>query len=142
MKITEMFPSLLDLVGRLFPDPIQKAEAQRKLLELEQAGELKEFDLILQTRLAQIALNSAEAQSQSWFSAGWRPFIGWVCGAALVYHYLIRPLLTWGAALAGHPDVIAPELDLSDILSIMLGMLGLSGFRTAEKINRANKQPA
>lgn len=90
MSFSEIFPSLLDLVGKLFPDPIQKAEAQRKLIELQQAGELKAFDVLLQTRLAQIGLNSAEAQSQSWFNASWRPFIGWVCGMALVYHYNIQ----------------------------------------------------
>lgn len=139
MSITALLPGLLDLIGKIFPDPIQKAEAQRKLIELQQAGELKMLDVALQTQLAQIGLNTAEAQSQSWFNAGWRPFIGWTCGMALVYHYLLRPLLTWGAALGGHPDIIAPELDLGDLLSIMLGMLGLGTLRTAEKINRANQ---
>lgn len=139
MSLAGLLPSLLEIIGKIIPDPKEKAEAQRKLIELQQAGELKMLDVALQTQLAQIGLNSAEAQSQSWFNAGWRPFIGWVCGMALVYHYIIRPLLTWGAALGGHPDIIAPELDLGDILGIMLGMLGLGTLRTAEKINRANQ---
>lgn len=139
MSLTALLPSLLDLVGKLFPDPEKKAEAQRKLIELQQAGELKELDVALQTQLAQIELNKAEAQSLSRFNSGWRPFIGWVCGAALLYQYIARPLLTWGAALAGYPDIVAPELDLGDIITLMLGMLGLGALRTTEKISRANQ---
>lgn len=139
MTWTALLPGLFDLVGKLFPDPAAKAEAQRKLLELQQAGELKELDAALQTQLAQVDLNKAEAQSLSRFNSGWRPFIGWVCGSALVYQYIVRPLLTWGAALIGHAEIIAPELDMGDIITIMLGMLGLGTLRTVEKINRDKK---
>lgn len=139
MNIAALLPGLFDLVGKLFPDPAQKAEAQRKLLELQQNGEFRELEAAVQTQLAQVGLNKEEAQSLSRFNSGWRPFIGWVCGSALVYQYILRPLLTWGAALLGHPEIIAPELDMGDIITIMLGMLGLGTLRTVEKINREKK---
>lgn len=139
MTWTALLPSLFDLVGKIIPDPAAKAEAQLKLLELQEAGELRWLEAAVQTQIAQIELNKTEAQSLSRFNSGWRPFIGWVCGAALVYQYLVRPILTWVAALAGHPDIIAPELDLGDIITIMLGMLGLGTLRTVEKMNRAKQ---
>lgn len=139
MTWTALLPGLFDLVGKLFPDPEKKAEAQRKLLELQKNGELREIEAAVQIQVAQIELNKTEAQSLSRFNSGWRPFAGWVCGVALVYQYIIRPLLTFAAALAGHSEVIAPELDLGDIIAIMFGMLGLGTLRTTEKINRAKQ---
>src|SRR5690606_34006090 len=65
---------LFELVDALFTSDEERAEARRRLLEMEQRGEL-----------AQVAVNLQEARSESLFVAGWRPFIGWSCGAALAY---------------------------------------------------------
>jgi hypothetical protein len=86
----------------------------------------------------QLDINKAEASNPSVFVAGWRPFIGWVCGAALVYQYLIRPLASWGCAAAGHPVPVMPGLD-DNLWQLLLGMLGLGGLRTAEKIKGVAK---
>lgn len=82
----------------------------------------------------QMGVNQAEANNPNMFVAGWRPFIGWVCGAGLAFQFLVRPLATWGAQLAGHP-VVMPELDMGTLVTLLLGMLGLGGMRTAEKLN-------
>jgi hypothetical protein len=68
------------------------------------------------------------------FVAGWRPFIGWVCGAGLATQFLVGPLFTWVAALLGKP-VVFPVLDLSTLVTLLIGMLGLGGMRTLEKVN-------
>ena len=83
--------------------------------------------------LAQMAINKEEASSGSLFKGGWRPFIGWVCGLAFAYHFILQPLLvfilaTFSIAL---PDL--PEFDMGTLLPILGGMLGIGGLRTYEK---------
>lgn len=107
------------VVNTLFPD---KTEAEKQ--QLAAAVTLVQ---------GQLAVNQAEATNPSIFVAGWRPFIGWVCGAALVYHYIARPMLPWLLALFGQPVVPIPPLDMGDLITILLGMLGLGGLRTYEK---------
>lgn len=87
----------------------------------------------------QLQVNAAEATHRSIFVAGWRPFIGWVCGAALVFHYIVRPLLPWCFALAGQPVPPIPPLDVADLITVLLGMLGLGGLRTFEKVQGVAK---
>lgn len=84
---------------------------------------------------AQLQVNQAEASNPNPFVAGWRPFIGWVCGAALAYTYIVYPLLTWALALWGPPGMKPPLLGNGDMLyELLLGMLGLGGMRTFEKV--------
>lgn len=70
---------------------------------------------------------------RSIYNAGWRPFMGWVCGAGFALQYVLGPLLEWGAALAGHP-VRFPQADLSAMVPLLGALLGLGAYRTAEKI--------
>lgn len=81
----------------------------------------------------QIDTNKIEAANPSMFVAGWRPFIGWVCGLALVYQYLVRPLAAWAFAIAGHPLPPMPGLD-ENLWELLAGMLGLGGLRSFEKV--------
>lgn len=81
----------------------------------------------------QIDVNKTEAQHQSVFVSGWRPFIGWVCGCGFVYQYAARPLLPWALTVAGVEGVPAlPALDGS-LMELTVGMLGLGALRTFEK---------
>jgi hypothetical protein len=82
---------------------------------------------------AQIGVNAVEAASPSLFTSGWRPAIGWICGAALAYQYLLRPLVSWGVIAAGHPLPMMPGLD-ENLWQLLMGMLGLGGLRTFEKV--------
>ena len=83
--------------------------------------------------LAQIEVNKAEAASGSIFKGGWRPFIGWVCGFAFAYHFILQPILLFGAVAAGVSLPPLPEFDMSQMMPVLLGMLGLGGLRTFEK---------
>lgn len=81
----------------------------------------------------QMRINEAEAAHPSIFVAGWRPFIGWVCGAGFVYEFIVRPLITWATGL-WMPDCALPP-SLGDALAeLVLGMLGMGGMRTLEKL--------
>ena len=89
--------------------------------------------------LAQIDLNKQEAAHKSMFVAGWRPFIGWVCGVALAYHFVLSPLITFGFAIAGF-DKQLPVFDFSQLSTILMGMLGLGGLRSYEKVKKVSRE--
>lgn len=81
----------------------------------------------------QLKINLEEAKSTSLFVAGWRPFIGWICGLALGWHFLLHPMVVWYMAIK-MPDVaLPPVLDLSQLYPVIIGMLGLGIYRTYEK---------
>jgi len=83
--------------------------------------------------LAQIKLNMVEASHRTIFVAGWRPFIGWVCGVGIGYHFVLQPLIAWALAIADPTVVAPPVLDFAPLLTLVMSLLGLAGLRTAEK---------
>jgi len=123
--------ALLDIGGkvidRLWPDPIQAANAKLELIKLQQSGELAAM-------AGQMEINKAEAASGSVFVAGWRPFVGWVCGAACAWNWIGLPVVLFAATYFGHPVPVKPA-DLGEMLPVLMGMLGIGGLRTIEKIN-------
>lgn len=119
------------LINRLWPDPAQQAEAQRKLLGLEQQGALADLEAGVRVQLAQIEVNKLDAQG-NWFQRGWRPFIGWTGGVGLSYEFLMQPLLAWLCSNAGWQP--PPHLDTVALFGLVGQLLGLAGMRTAERI--------
>jgi len=108
-----------NVVNKIWPD---KSEQER----MQMAGALA----LLQ---GQMEINKAEASSSSAFTSGWRPAIGWVCGAALAYTYLAYPLLVW-ATVVWWPGIKPPVLGNDEMLyQLLLGMLGMSGLRSFDK---------
>jgi len=122
--------ALLDVgskvIDRVWPDPAQAASAKLELMKLQQSGELAQI-------AGQMDINKAEAANPSVFVSGWRPSIGWVCGAGFAVQFVVGPLAEWGSALYGHP-VKFPQMDTGTMMPLLLGMLGLGGLRTAEKL--------
>ena len=93
-----------------------------------------ELETALQNaNLAQLEVNKVEATHKSIFVAGWRPFVGWVCGVSLAYHFILSPLIQFGFALAGMEQEL-PEFEFSQLSTVLMGMLGLGGLRTFEKM--------
>lgn len=82
----------------------------------------------------QMDINKEEAKNPSVFVSGWRPFIGWVCGAGCAWNWVGLPIVKAVAIYIGHPITLSPA-DLSEMMPLLLGMLGLGGLRTVEKIN-------
>ena len=121
------------LIKRLWPDPADQAKAQLELFKLQQSGELAALAAETQLISKQLDVNAVEAASPNLLVSGWRPYIGWVCGFAFSTVYVIGPLGEWIAALLGHPMPF-PRLDLSEMMPVLLGMLGLAGMRTAERL--------
>lgn len=114
------------LLDRLFTSKEEKLAAEELLERLRQ-----------QPHLAQVELTKVEAQHSHVFVAGWRPFIGWVCGSALAYSFIVRDLLGYALKLVdpAFPDLPAVQFEHLEV--ILLGMLGLGGMRTFEKVKGA-----
>jgi len=86
-----------------------------------------------QALLAQLEINKAEAASGSLFKGGWRPFVGWICGFALLYHFILCPLIIFVVTISGAEVPPLPEFDMGSLMTVLLGMLGIGGLRTYEK---------
>lgn len=124
--IGEIATAVKGVVDKFLPD---KSEEEKNKLALELAQ--LQFDQVITQ--AQIETNKAEAGNTSVFVAGWRPFIGWVCGGAFAWTFVFAPMIAYGAKLAGNP-VDLPNLDLSQLSPVLMGMLGLGAMRTVEKM--------
>lgn len=121
------------LINRFFPDPAQAAAAQLELLKMAQTGELAQLAAEADIAKAQIAVNQVEAGSSSLWVAGWRPFVGWVCGAAFAYKFVLAPAAAFALTAFGHP-ITLPVLDFTEMSTVLLGMLGIGALRTVEKV--------
>ena len=139
LLISGLFSAAQSLIERFFPDPEKKAEAQRALLQMQQNGELAL--LASETDLAklQIQTNVEEAKHANIFVSGWRPAVGWTCAAAFAYSYVLLPfaqflVFTFGTSEMVSQLKLAPKLELSEMLPVLFGMLGLGGLRTVEKV--------
>ncbi len=133
MTWTLLIEPIAALLDKLIPDPEAREKAKRELVRAERAGELEEFRLALAADQSQTAINQQEASHPNLFVAGWRPFIGWVCGIAFAYHFVLQPLLAFAIANAGG-EVKLPAFDMQELSTVLMGMLGLGGLRTIEKI--------
>ena len=124
------------IINRLFPDPAAAAAAQLELLKMQQNGDLAQLAADTDLAKLQIQTNIAEA-SGNWFTAGWRPCIGWVCGAGLAYAALIEPFARFIAKVGFGYVGDFPVIDTNLTMQILMGMLGLGAMRSVEKIKGA-----
>lgn len=112
----------LKLINKYVPDPTERAKAESEL-----RSNLFQWDL------SQNQVNAVEASNTSLFVSGWRPFIGWICGSALFYQYLLTPIVMWLAPAFGYFPPQPPKLDDS-LWQLMFGILGMAGLRTYERL--------
>ena len=124
------------LIDRLFPDPAAKAAAQLELLKMQQAGDLAQLAADTDLAKLQIQTNLAEAAG-NWFTAGWRPFIGWICGVSLCYVAILEPVARFVAQVWFAYTGAFPTIDTQLTMQVLLGMLGLGAMRSVEKIKGA-----
>jgi hypothetical protein len=107
------------VIGRIWPDKTEQEKAQlAAALALVQG---------------QLDINKAEAASPSVFTSGWRPFIGWTCGAACAWNWIGLKVALFVAAYLGHSLNLAPA-DMGEMMPVLMGMLGIGGLRTIEKL--------
>jgi len=114
------------VVDRLVPDKNKANELKLEMMHELQQGALAQA-------MAQLEVNKTEAAHGSVFVSGWRPFIGWVCGIALAYQYVLSPILMYASNAFGLEIPAPPTLDNS-LWELVLGMLGMGAMRTFEKM--------
>jgi hypothetical protein len=130
--ISAVLPAVTDIVSRFLPEDKEKRAVAEREIKAQLTAHLAQIDL------AQLGINKVEAGHRSIFVAGWRPFIGWTCGVALCYTYVLQPITVFVMIQTGHV-VPLPEMDLSAMMPVLMGMLGLGGLRTFEKFKGVSK---
>lgn len=128
-----LIPLIGEVLDKVLPDAGAAADAKLKMVELVQRGDLAVLDADTKLALGQVSINQEEAKNTSIFVSGWRPFVGWTCGAAFAFKFVIGPFAAFILTAYGVPTEM-PVLDFSEMSPILLGMLGLGALRTHEKI--------
>lgn len=132
MNILPFLGPVIDKITGLIPDPGARAEAQEAI----------EKELVTAANAAlqgQLEINKVEAAHKSIFVAGWRPFIGWVCGFGVAWAFVLGPIAAAVVASIG-ADVVLPEIATDNLMELVLGMLGLAGLRTFEKVKAVSRE--
>lgn len=130
--IQALIGPVTSLLDKFIEDKDQKAKLAHEVATMAQthAQELAR---------GQLEINKAEAQHRSIFVAGWRPFLGWCLSFAMAWHFVLAPMTLFicSAFEVYIPDL--PVFDMDSLMTVLLGMLGLGGLRTAEKIKGVTK---
>jgi len=128
-----LIPSIVGIIDKIIPDKDAAAKAQLELTTMAMKGELDQIT-------NQLEVNKAEASTGSLFIGGWRPFIGWICGTAFAYTYVVLPIVTFAyTSYTGHALPVEPPTLDNNLYELLFGMLGLGGLRTLEKIKGVTK---
>lgn len=124
--VSSLVGPVTGLLDKFIEDKDQKAKLAHEIATMaeKQAHE---------ANMAQVEVNKAEAKHRSIFVAGWRPFVGWICAVALGYHFVLHPIILFGAGWAGVEIPELPAFDMDSLMTVLLGMLGLGGLRSYEK---------
>ena len=123
MALTSLIAPATKLIGKFVKDKTKQMELAH---EISTMAEKHSQELAL----AQIKLNTEEAKG-NWFQSSWRPLIGWVCSISLMVNYFISPIC------AGF-GITIPQADMSIMMPLLLGMLGIGGLRTFEKYKKVD----
>lgn len=124
-----MLKFLLSLIGK---NDKGRSNIGGLALDIREAIKGKEMDPQRLIEL-QAEINKVEAQNRSIFVSGWRPMVGWICAAAFGFHYIVMPLLI------AYTDIDPVEFDTNSLFTVLMGMLGLGGLRTYEKLKDKTK---
>ena len=130
--IQDLISPVADLLGKFIPDATERQKLAHEIATMAQKN-------AHENAMAQIEVNKTEAASNSIFKGGWRPFIGWVCGTAFAYHFVLQPVLIFVMTYAGYPVPDLPEFDMASLMTVLGGLLGLGSLRTFEKYKGVTK---
>lgn len=136
------------VIEKIWPDPTKRAEEMRKLEQLRQDGDIAKLDAHVKLMLAQADINLQDAKSGSSFQSGWRPAIGWVGALSLALMYIPKAIMmtiiwSWQCILIMQDATniyqidlpMFPDLGVSDIIGLLMSMLGVAAMRSYDKKN-------
>ena len=120
------------LLDKFIEDKDQKAKLAHEIATMAEKQ-------MHEATMGQIEINKAEAQHRSIFVAGWRPFLGWCLSFAMAWHFVLAPVTMFVCSYAGIEIPELPTFDMDSLMTVLLGMLGLGGLRTVEKVKGITK---
>ena len=120
--ITEPIQAVGNVLTGIFGTKGEKLSHEEIMVRLAQAP-----------NTTQQELQKLDAVSRRGFQANWRPFIGWVCGAGVAIQFVVNPILVWAT---GEPG---PQMTMSELMPLLMALLGLGGYRTIEKMTGKSK---
>lgn len=130
--IDKLIGPVFDVINKVVPD---QDKARGIAFELATMAEKHTQELAK----GQLEVNKVEAASDSMFVAGWRPMVGWTCCAGMAMSFILIPMANVVLALTA-PEIVLPLIDLSAMMPVLLGMLGLGGLRTYEKVKQVSRE--
>ena len=131
-----IWEALISPVTKLLDKVIPDADERYKLAhEIATLAERQAHEIAK----AQIEVNKVEAGNSSLFVSGWRPAVGWICASGLGFNFIIVPLGNFYLSITNQ-QILIPTLDLSQMMPVLLGMLGLGAYRTFEKTKGVARQ--
>lgn len=125
-------PVIDKLVDRL-PNPNERARAKEEM-------EREFMQAVNNSTELQARINLQEAKHKSVFVAGWRPFIGWICGIALAWAFLVQPVVVWAVAVWAPEVTGLPKIETEGLFTLVLAMLGMGTLRTFEKAKGVSRE--
>jgi hypothetical protein len=131
----DVIKGVFGVVDDLHMSGEEKADAKFRITQLAAAADI-----------AQIEVNKQEAKSGLLFVSGWRPFVGWTCGSALAWTFVVSPIVNsiafYVAEFTGNTIDMSglPTFDLAIMMPVLLGMLGLGSLRTYEKVQGVERK--
>ena len=131
-----------DVIDKIWPDKTaqaaERAQAEAHVLDLAQARFQQTLEASVASDAAQADVNKIEAASPRFWNSGWRPAIGWVGATALFVYYVpycIAATVMWVyQCYVTHSLVHRPDLDVSDLIALIVILLGGSTQRMIEKL--------
>ena len=120
-----MIAQILGLAGPILDKWVEDKDTKNKI-----AAQLEQQLVGLQA--AQAQANIEQAKHPSLFVAGARPAIMWICALGLLTNFFIMPMAEWATAIWS-PGIELPSLQTEELMSLVLALLGLGGFRSFEK---------
>jgi len=123
-----IFESLISPISTIIDKFVPDADVRQKLaFDIATLADNHAQELAL----AQIKLNTEDARG-NWFQSSWRPLAGYVCVTGLAVNFLISPI-------AAGFGVMIPQADLSVMMPVLGGLLGIGSLRTFEKLKKIAK---
>ncbi|CAO4173034.1 3TM-type holin [Methylorubrum populi] len=136
--LPDIMPTIGKILDRVIPDPVESQKVQLQIAQALANRDQAFAEMLAKQNEQQAAINLAEAQSPSLWTSGWRPALAWTLVFGFAYSFVLAPMVAWLAAILGTALGIAfptpPTLDTESLMTMLLGMLGLSGLKTAERI--------
>jgi len=121
--LSALIGPITGLLDKVIPDADTKANIAHELATM---SERHTQQIVLQ----QIEVLKADAKG-NWFQASWRPLAGYVSVLGMAVNFLVSPI-------AAGFGVVIPQADMSVMMPLLLGMLGIGGMRSYDKVKKTD----